>query len=110
MPLINTYADGYLAPLVTEARETQAAADVAQLGTFPAAWVTRLTILRAYIITCLEGMKAPDDVFASKLAAYRKEFDSALPQARAAQQAAEAAAGTAPTGGGGVFVIDLQRA
>ena len=80
------------------------------LGAFPATWVTRLTILRAYIITCTECMKSPDDVFVSKLSAYRKGFDNAMPQARAAQPAAQTAAGTAPTGGGGVFVIDLQRA
>ena len=109
MPLVNACADAYLAPQVTVARALQAAADVAMLGAFPAAWVTRLTILRAYIITCTECMKSPDDVFVSKLSAYRKEFDSAMPRARAAQQTAQAAAGTALTGGGGVFVIDLQR-
>lgn len=110
MPLVHTYADAYLAAHVTEARETQAAAEVAMLGALPNDWVARLTVLRAYVITCTECMKAPDDTWASKLSAYRKEFDSALPQARAAQQAALATAGTAPTGGGGVFMVDLQRA
>lgn len=69
MSLVNTCAGAYLAPLVTVTRELQATADVAMLGTFPAAWVTRLTTLRAHIITCTECMKSPDDVFVSKLSA-----------------------------------------
>lgn len=107
MPLVHTYADAYLAPRVTEARETQAAADVAQLGTLPEAWVTRLTVLRAYVITCLENMASADDTFAAKLSAYRKDYEAAIPQARAAQ--AQVDAGTPSTGGGSFFTVDLQR-
>ena len=93
MALTYPYHDAYLAPLVTQERETRALAEVDQLGTFDAAWVQRLTVLRAYVLTCLESQKAPDDLFAAKLSAYRKDFDAALTQARAAMAAAEPAAG-----------------
>ena len=109
MPLRYPYADAYLAPLVTMAREDQSAADVAMLGTLPAAWVQRLTVLRAYVITCTESMKSADDVFSAKLAAYRKDYAEAIPQARAAQQAADAAAGVPSKGGGSVFTVSLER-
>jgi hypothetical protein len=109
MPLSQTYADAYLAPLVTVEREARAAADVADLGTLPAAWVNRLTVLRAYVLTCLESQRTPDDVFAAKLGAYRKEFDAALTQGRQAQAALDATAGTA-SGGGSIFSVNLVRA
>lgn len=107
MALRYPYADGYLAPFVTGAREDQAAALVAELGTFSAYWTEQLTRLQAYIITCTEGMKATDDVFAAKLGAYRKDFEATLSRARAA--AATEAADGVPTGGGSFFTVDLQR-
>ena len=84
MPLINTYHDGYLKSLITVEREARAAADVAAIGTFAAEWESRLTVLRAYILTCLESSAEKEDLFAAKLAIYRKEFDQTLAQARAA--------------------------
>ena len=84
MPIAHTYFDAYLKNHVTEERETRAAAEVAELGTFAAEWVARLVILRAYIITCLECQAQPDDLFAQKLKHYRGEFDSVLSQARTA--------------------------
>lgn len=108
MALTYPYTDAYLAPLVTQAREAKALADVADLGTLPDVWVERLAVLRTYIITCLESQKAPDDMFGVKLSAYRKEWTEALAQARAAQIAAEAAAGTA-AGGGSAFSVELVR-
>lgn len=112
MALVNAYLDGYLAALVTEAREAQAIADVTVYGTLPTAWVTRLVILRAYIVTCLECQKAPDDTFGAKLAAYRKEFDGTLGLARQAQAAVDAASTTnAPQGASGAyFSVELHRA
>ena len=65
-----TYNDSYVASQVTLGRENRAMAEIAQLGTLPAAWVDRLTILRAYIITCIECQASADDLFAQKLAAY----------------------------------------
>lgn len=106
MPLANPYADAYLAPLVTQAREDQAASEIAMLGTFPDEWTSRLTVLRAYIITCTESMKSSDDTFAAKLSAYRKEFDAALPQARSAQASVDA---DTTSGGSSVFSVELER-
>lgn len=97
MALTYAYTDAYLAPLVTEDREARAVADVAAIGTFPTDWTERLVRLRAYVLVCLESAKSPDDLFTAKLAAYRKEWDQALPLARAAQDAATAAAGGVPT-------------
>jgi hypothetical protein len=54
-------------------------------------------------------MKAADDVFSAKLGAYRKAYDLALPQARAAQRVADDAAGITPVGSGSLFTVDLQR-
>ena len=102
------YEDGYAAAQVTERREARAMADVLQLGTFPAAWYERLVILRAYIIACLECAKSPDDMWSTKLSAYRKEFDTALTQARAAQ-AALVAASTPGASGASVFSVELFR-
>lgn len=89
MPLTNTYFDAYLKSHITEERETRAAAEVATYGTFAAEWTSRLTILRAYIITCLESQAQPDDLFSQKLKHYRAEFESVMEQARAATQDAD---------------------
>lgn len=109
MALRYPYTDAFLAPRVTQAREDQAFDEVAQLGTLPAAWVTRLTVLRCYMITCIESMQSNDDTFSAKLAGYRKDYDTALPQARAAQAQADAAAGLPATGGSSFFTVDLSR-
>lgn len=108
MPNLYPYADGYLAPLVTKAREDQAISDVAELGTLPALWVERLTVLRAYIITCLECQKSPDDTFAAKLGSYRKEYGDQLVRARAAQQAVDAAAGSG-SASSSPYTVSLER-
>jgi len=109
MPLRNPYTDAFLAPRVTQAREDQAFADVAELGTLPAAWVSRLTVLRAYVITCMEMTSAPDDTFAAKLTAYRKDYSDGIALAKAAQKAAEAEAGTQAAGSGSFFTVSLER-
>lgn len=84
MAVTLTYADAYLASLVTEAREQRAFDDVDALGTFATAWRNKLAVIRAYIITCLESQSDPDDLFSAKLAAYRREWSDTLAQARAA--------------------------
>jgi hypothetical protein len=104
MPLSFSYHDAYLAPLITADRETRAAAEVAQLGAFDDAWAQRLAVLRAYVLTCVESQKAPDDLFAAKLSAYRKEFDAALPQARAA-----VAASSPSAGGASALSVTIER-
>ena len=98
------YHDAYLKPHVTQEREDRAVAEVASYGTFPTDWTERLVRLRAYCITCAECQATPDDLYASKLAGYRKEFNEALPHAKAAQDAT-----TSPSGLGAVFSIPLER-
>lgn len=109
MALLYAYHDNYLAALMTEERETRAITEVQAYGTFPTAWAERLIVLRAYVLTCLECQQAPDDLFSTKIGTYRKEFDMVLPLARAAQIAAEAAEGNAPSGGASWFTLDVQR-
>lgn len=79
-----TYPDAYLSKFCTEEREVRAFADVDKLGTFATEWRERLTILRCYILACLEHQADPEDLFSAKLKNYNKEFDSELAQARAA--------------------------
>lgn len=102
------YADAYLARLVTTEREDRATADVAALGTLPAAWVERLIPLRTYVLTCMECQQAPDDLFSAKLPAYRKEFEASLASARLAQDLVNASAGR--VGSGSTFTVPLYRA
>lgn len=111
MPLIQTYHDAYLSPLITQDRENRAIAQVADEGVFPSSWTSRLIVLRAYIITCQESMRMPDDTFDAKLKTYRSEYKDALVSARLAQLAASSAAGgsSAPSGGGSFFTVDLMR-
>ena len=96
------YADAYLKSQVTDDRETRAAADVAIYGTFGAAWLEKLTIIRAYIITCLECQAQPDDLFAAKLKHYRDEWEVTL---SAAQSATVTAGGSELA----IFSIPMER-
>lgn len=84
MPLTYTYTDAYLKGQVTEARENLAEADVDAIATFSATWKQKLSIIRAYIIVCLECQAQPDDLFAQKLKHYRQEWEAQLAQAKAA--------------------------
>lgn len=112
MALTYFYPDAYLQPLVTEPREQRAIADVAgQFETttaLPAFWKQRLVILRAYVLTCQECQKAPEDLFSAKLRAYSAEWDKAVPAAIVARDSASA--GTGGTVGGASFVtVSLER-
>lgn len=80
------YHDAYLAPLIAQTSEweTRAAEDVAQLGSFPDPWPDKLTVLRAYLLCCLESNASEEDVFSVKLKQYQAEFKDALKQARLA--------------------------
>jgi len=107
--LTHTYTDAFLAKHITEALEARAAADVADLGTLPAAWVARLVVTRAYILVALEKSSNPEnDPYAAKYTAYRKEWADQLTQARAAQAAAQAASG-AGAGATGIWSVNLER-
>lgn len=96
MPVTLTYTDAYLKNRVTVDVESRAIGEIDAIRTFPSTpinWREKLIVLRAYIITCLEQGSSSDDVFSSKLSAYRKEYDSTLASAHAA---ANAAAPTVP--------------
>lgn len=105
MPLAYTYPDAYLARFCVQDVETRALADVALLGTFPAAWTARLAIVQAYIIACLENQADAEDLFTAKLKSYRSQMDKLLPQAKAAEAAA-----SNKTTGISLFSIPLERA
>ena len=106
-PLTLIYNDAYLVNLVTGEREDRAFSDVDRIGIFTTEWRDALTTTRCYIIICLECQKSKDDLFAQKLYAYTKEFDSTLRNARAAMAAI--AATDKPLSGGSFFTIDLYR-
>lgn len=98
-----TYPDAYLSKFCTEEREERAYADVDTLGTFADGWRDKLTILRCYILACLEHQADPDDLFSAKLKNYNKEFDAMLAQARAATS--DSSGTNLP-----IFSIPLERA
>jgi hypothetical protein len=108
MPTVHFYADPVLARHVTEEREQRAIADVATLGDFPEPWPATLQRARAYVVTCHECMSAPNDIFDTKLAAYRRDYESALASAKDARAAAAAGAplGTKRPAFG---FVDLER-
>lgn len=98
------YTDAYLSRHITQAIETQAFADVDELGTFPNDWRNRLTVVRAYLLTCLEKGAQAGDTYEMKLGQYRKEFDFVLAQARRAQAAADSTVNVP------IFTIPIERA
>ena len=81
-----TYTDSFLSRLATDAREKEAIRYIESIAAFTPEWRDRLIILRVYISICLEAQKGgDDDVYATKLSSYRKEFDSVLSLAKATQ-------------------------
>ncbi len=97
-----TYNDAYLARFCTEERENRAFDAVDNLGTFTTAWREQLTILKVYILACLENQADPDDLFSAKLKNYQKEFTGALAQA-------ETAAPDSEGNYAGIYSIELER-
>ncbi len=95
------YPDAYLAKHCTDEREVRAFANVDHLGTFADGWRDRLAVLQCYVIACLECQADSEDLFTTKMKAYRSEFDRQLSMARAATPDA---AGSAV-----VFAVPLER-
>ena len=79
-----TYNNAYLVRFCTEERENRAFDAVDNLGAFTTTWRNELTILKVYILACLENQADPDDLFSAKLKNYKKEFDGMLAQAETA--------------------------
>jgi hypothetical protein len=101
----DAFNDAYLAKFCTSDRQVRATADVATVGTFPAAWEQRLVVCRTYILACQEHQAEADDLFSVKLKTYRGEWDRILPLAQAAQNDEDDVVNS-----GGVFSIPLERA
>jgi hypothetical protein len=78
------YHDAYLAPLIANnvEWENRALADVAELGTFPDPWPDKLTVLRAYLLCCLESAASAEDVFSLRLKQYQTEWKETLGKRR----------------------------
>ena len=107
---VYVYLDAYLAPFCTDEREDRAQAEVARLASAAAVtltdeWTQQLVVVQCYILAALENQAQPDDLFASKLKAYRQRFDTLLPQAVAA---ARQTAGVVSSIG--MLSIPLERA
>jgi len=96
------YPDAYLARFCDDDREERAYAAVDLLGTFATTWRDSLTIIKCYILACLENQGDPEDLFTAKLKSYSKEFDGLLAKA---QTAAVDADGNFAA----VFSIPLER-
>lgn len=97
------YRDAYLSKFCNLTVETLAADEVDLLGTFAAAWRDKLTVLKAYMMVCLENQAESEDLFSAKYKIYSREFDAVLTQARAASVAD---GDSLPT----IFAIPLERA
>ncbi len=98
-----TYDDKFLGDRVTPDIEQQATTDVAELGEFEDYWRDRLIKLRAYILVCLIHQSEADDIYASKLGSYRKEFNDAE---RSAKRSQSTTTGKSP----GLISIPVERA
>lgn len=83
------YNDKYLYPLINDERVDAATAFIDSMGTIPDPWRERLIMLQVYIDICVESVKAPDDIFSTKLKAYRAEFADSLNRARDAAERAD---------------------
>jgi hypothetical protein len=105
--IIYVYPDAYLARFCNQDREDRALADVAVMAgsrTFSADYIERLTILQAYVISCLENQAADDDLFTTKLKTYREQLQLVLSQA-----ILDADATAETTGGFSLFAVPLER-
>jgi hypothetical protein len=97
------YPDAYLQCFCDDEREERAYAAVDLLGTFEDSWRDSLTIIKCYILACLENQASAEDLFTAKLKTYSKEFEGLLDKARTA----------APDDDGNyaaIFSIPLERA
>jgi len=79
MALENEYTDSFLARLVTDDKEVAASDFVDNIAKFTDKWRGKLVVIRVYISICLDAQKGgQDDVYATKLSSYRKEWSELL--------------------------------
>jgi len=98
-----TYRDAYLTKFCNLEMEDAAYAAVDLLGTFEDEWRDPLTIIKCYILVCLENQADAEDLFTAKFKSYSKEFEGLIAQARTAAPDDD---GNIPA----VFSIPLERA
>lgn len=85
------YFDAYLAPLIAKTPSTKPRrCGRGATGNLPAPWPDKLTVLRAYVLLCLESSASAEDVFSLKLKQYQTEWKDAVSQAMLALNVAAA--------------------
>lgn len=101
-----TYRDAYLKKFATQELEDIASEDVALLNggdEFDTEWQEKLTVIRLYILACLENQADETDLFTAKLRTYNKEFEGLIAKARTASPDSEGNMAS-------IFSIPLERA
>lgn len=76
------YNDPFLKGLVSQRNEDDALASLATMGSFTDVQLETLVPLRSYILCCIDSVKAPDDIFATKKKYFEKELTDAIALAR----------------------------
>lgn len=74
------YTDEYLD--ISQEQETRAIKEIAQFKFKNEFYIEKLTILKAYIINCLENQTQKDDLYEIKLNHYKNEFSELLSNAK----------------------------
>ena len=81
------YYDEYLKQNISPHTELRAKTEINYLKLKNEFFISKLVVLKAYIICCLENQTSADDLFAVKLKQYKAEFESV--QALALQDKAQ---------------------
>lgn len=82
--MIYKYTDEYLSQggVITELMENRAINEVEQYKLTNPYYIEKLTILRTYIICCLENQTQENDLYEIKLKHYKDEFKNVLSEAK----------------------------
>ena len=70
------YYDEYLKQNISPHTELRAKSEINYLKLKNELFISKLVVLKAYIICCLENQTSADDLFAVKLKQYKTEFES----------------------------------
>ena len=70
------YYDEYLKQNISPHTELRAKSEINYLKLKNEFFISKLVVLKAYIICCLENQTSADDLFAVKLKQYKTEFES----------------------------------
>lgn len=82
--MLYEYTDEYLASggVINDEMEQRAIKDIEQYGFTNTFYIEKLTILRTYIICCLENQTRENDLYEIKLKHYKDEFFQILQEAK----------------------------